>query len=134
MTMLLATINVQRQEMRWSSAGHGPPIIYDARSDRFPEIDGGGIPLGIFDDAAYEEYTQSDVSSGHIIVAATDGTWETKGQDGTLYGMDRLRELLRKNAHRTAAEISELICKTLTQFRGPVAQDDDLTLVIVKVL
>lgn len=134
MTMLLATINVQRQEMRWSSAGHGPPIIYDARSDRFPEIDGGGIPLGIFDDAAYEEYTQSDVSSGHIIVAATDGTWETKGQDGTLYGMDRLRELLRKNAYRTAAEISELICKTLTQFRGPVAQDDDLTLVIVKVL
>jgi len=134
MTMLLATINVQRQELRWSSAGHGPPIIYDASSDQFPEIDGGGIPLGIFDDASYEEYTQTGVSSGQVIVAATDGTWETKGQDGSLYGMHRLRELLRENAHRTAAEISEVICNTLAEFRGPAGQDDDLTLVIVKVL
>jgi serine phosphatase RsbU (regulator of sigma subunit) len=134
MTMLLATINARRHEMRWASAGHGPPILYDAKTDRFFDIDGGGIPLGIFDDATYEEYTQFDVSSGQIIVAATDGTWETKGKDGTLYGMERFRALLRNNAHRSAAEISEAICHALARFRGPSGQDDDLTLVIVKVL
>jgi sigma-B regulation protein RsbU (phosphoserine phosphatase) len=134
MTMLLATIDARRQELRWASAGHGPPIVYDARSDRFPDIDGGDIPLGIYAEVAYEEYTRSEVSSGYIIVAATDGIWETKGQDGTLYGMDRLRALLRRNAHRSAAEISEEIRNTLARFRGPGGLDDDVTLVIVKVL
>ena len=74
------------------------------------------------------------MSSGQIIVAATDGIWETKSQGGTLYCMDRLRTLLRENAHRTAAEISEMIRDALARFRGPIGQDDDLTFVIVKVL
>lgn len=134
MTMLLLTINARRQEMRWASAGHGQPIVYDAKSDRFLEIDGCDLPLGIFDKVAYEEHVQTGVSSGQIIVAATDGVWETKSQDRTLYGMDRLRALLRQNAHRTAAEISDVIRNALAQFRGPAGQDDDLTFVIVKVL
>jgi serine phosphatase RsbU (regulator of sigma subunit) len=134
MTMLLATINAQRQEMRWASAGHGPPIIYDAGTDRFPDIDGGDIPLGIYAEVDYEEYVETGVSTGYIILAATDGLWETKGKDGDLYGMDRLRALLRDNAHRSAAEISEVIRNTLAQFRGPTGQDDDLTFVIVKVI
>ena len=134
MTMLLATVDVRRQELRWASAGHGPPIVYDAGSDRFPDIDGGDIPLGIFAEVAYEEYTLSGLGAGHIIVAATDGVWETKGQDGTLYGMERLRALLRQNARRSAAEISEELRNALARFRGPGGLDDDLTLVIVKVL
>ena len=52
-------------------------------------------------------------------------------QGGTLYSMDRLRTLLRENAHRTAAEISEMILDALAQFSGPIGQDDDLTSVIV---
>ena len=48
--------------------------------------------------------------------------------------MNQLRTLLRENAHRTAAEISEMIRDALAQFRGPIGQDDDLTFVIVKVL
>ena len=72
------------------SAGHGPPIIYDTQTDRFIEIDGGGIPLGIFETVEYEEYIQPGLASGQIIIAATDGIWETKGQNGTLYGMERL--------------------------------------------
>lgn len=133
MTMLLVTLSARREELRWASAGHGPPIIYDASSDSFPEIEGGGIPLGLMDDEVYEEYVQPGLNPGDLLLAATDGLWETRGEDDELFGMDRLRQLLRENAHRPAAETSEAIRDALAQFRGPAGQDDDLTFVIAKV-
>lgn len=133
MTMLLLTLSASREELRWASAGHGPPIILDTRRGEFLDLDGGGLPLGIMDEEVYEEYVQPGISSGHLILAATDGLWETSGRDGAEFGMDRVRHLLRENAGRSAAEISEIIRDALARFRGPAGQDDDLTFVIAKV-
>jgi serine phosphatase RsbU (regulator of sigma subunit) len=134
MTMLLLTVSGMRDTLRWASAGHGPPIIYDANTDTFPELDGGGLPLGLVAGEVYEEYVQPNVRPGYLILAATDGLWETMGEDDVEFGMDRVHELLRENANRPAAEISEAIRDTLAQYRGPNGQDDDLTFVIAKVL
>jgi serine phosphatase RsbU (regulator of sigma subunit) len=133
MTMMLLTISAKRDELRWASAGHGPPIILDTNRGEFLELDGGGLPLGIMSEEVYEEYVQPGVCSGHLILAATDGLWETSGEDEMEFGMDRVRQLLRDNADRSAAEISEAIRDALARFRGPAGQDDDLTFVIVKV-
>jgi serine phosphatase RsbU (regulator of sigma subunit) len=48
--------------------------------------------------------------------------------------MERVRALLRKNAHHSAEEIRQEIRNTLAKHRGPAEPDDDLTFVIVKVL
>lgn len=134
MTMLLVTVSATREDLRWASAGHGPPMIYDANSDKFLEIDGGGLPLGLVHEAEYEEYILPGVKSGFIILGATDGVSETKAEDGTLFGNERLKELVRKNARWTSAEISEAIRNAVAQFRGPSGQDDDVTFVIAKVV
>ena len=132
MTMLLVIVHAERREMRWASAGHGPPIVYDPSTDSFPEYDGGGIPLGIVAEEDYEEYLESGITPGSIILAATDGLWETMGENGELFGMERLRALLRDNARKPAAEISQKIRDTLVRYRGPADPDDDLTFVIIK--
>lgn len=134
MTMLLLTVSGTRDELRWASAGHGPPIIYDAKSDTFPELDGGGLPLGIMAEEVYEKYVQPGVTTGHLILAATDGLWETMNEAGTDFGMERVQQLLREKASLPAADISEAIRNALAQFRGPASQDDDLTFVIAKVV
>ncbi|MEZ6069066.1 MAG: SpoIIE family protein phosphatase [Pirellulales bacterium] len=134
MTMLLITVSATRDELRWASAGHGPPMIYDADADRFLDIDGGGLPLGLFDEAEYDEYVESGVKAGFIILAATDGVCETKGEDGELFGNERLERLVRQHARRTSDEISEAIRDAVAQFRGPSGQDDDVTFVIAKVV
>lgn len=134
MTMLLLTITPGRRELRWSSAGHGPPIVYDSNTDTFPDLSGGDLPLGIVGDEHYEEFVTSDIGPGHIILAATDGLWEAKGADGRLYGMERVHDLLRAHAHRPASEISHEIREALNAYVGPEGQDDDLTFVIIKVL
>jgi sigma-B regulation protein RsbU (phosphoserine phosphatase) len=134
MTMLLITLSAKRDELRWASAGHGPPIVYDPVSDAFPPLEGGGLPLGIEAAADYSEYGQPGIGSGTIILASTDGLTETMNQKGELFGEDRLLDLLRVNANKRASEISEAIRESLAEYRGPVAQDDDLTFVVAKVL
>ncbi len=134
MTMLLMTIDAKLGEMRWASAGHDLPFVYDSVSDQFIEIEGGGVPLGVLDDYVYEEYLIGDVKSGQVYLASTDGVWETFDQEGRMFGKDRVREFLRKDAHRSAAEISELLRAELSDFRGEHTQDDDVPFVVVKVL
>jgi len=133
MTMLLVTIDASSRELRWATAGHGPPILYVAADDRFPELGGGSLPLGLVDGESYDEEIGPSVAPGDIVIAATDGLWETRGPDGTLYGMERLRELVRGHADRSAEEIGRAIRDALDRHRGPNEPDDDLTFVIVKV-
>lgn len=134
MTMLLVTVSAARDELRWASAGHGAPIVYDPTLDGFPELDGGGLPLGLMEGEQYSEYTQPGIKPGSIILAATDGLTETANKQGELYGTERLFPLLRQHAARSADEISEAIRESLAKYRGPLGQDDDLTFVVAKVL
>ncbi len=134
MTMLLVTIDVEHRTLRWASAGHGAPILYNINTDEFLEHDGGGVPLGLVANQSFEEYTHTNITPGHIIIAATDGLWEAKDPQGNLFGMDRVHELIRKHANDSAEQISNAFREALTNFSGPEGQDDDLTFVITKTI
>lgn len=134
MTMLLVTLSAGRDELRWASAGHDAPIVYDPATNAFPEIEGSGFPLGLVEGETYSEFVQPGIKAGSIIVASTDGLTETMNQHGEQYGIQRLHELLREHAGDTADQISEAIRESLAEHRGPRSQDDDLTFVVAKVL
>jgi sigma-B regulation protein RsbU (phosphoserine phosphatase) len=59
--------------------------------------------------------------------------WEAFSGDGEMFGKDRVHDLIRRFANRSAAEISEQINAELTRFLGAKSPEDDLTFVIVKV-
>lgn len=133
MTMLLLTVNGRTRDMRWSSAGHGTPIVFDPATDGFLELEGAGIPLGLVEGTEYEECSRGALPAGSIVLAATDGIWETKGESGELYGMERLEAFLRTHASCSSAEISEALRAELSAYRGQAVQDDDVTFVLVKI-
>ncbi len=66
MTMLLMTVDARRQEMRWATAGHEVPLIYDPQRDEFIELKSRGMVLGIEKNNTYHEETFTDVKSGQI--------------------------------------------------------------------
>ncbi|WP_295413131.1 SpoIIE family protein phosphatase, partial [uncultured Thiodictyon sp.] len=134
MTMLLMVINVPRREMRWASAGHDMPFIYDPQAERFIDVDGAGLPLGILTGHNYEEFVLADVAPGTLFLAGTDGIWETTNSAGEFYGKERVAELIRRQAGRTAEEISACLREELEAFRGTALQSDDITFVVVKVV
>jgi serine phosphatase RsbU (regulator of sigma subunit) len=134
MSMLLMTVDAARKEMRWATAGHEVPVIYDPQSDKFIELKGTGMVLGLKTNNTYTEEKFTDVRSGQIYLSLTDGLWETFNKEGDMFGMERVHELIRSYAHLSAAEISEKIIDEVTRFRGQERPEDDLTFVIVKVL
>jgi len=134
MTMLLMVIDPNRREMRWASAGHDMPFIYEGGTGRFVEVAGGGVPLGILAGARYAEFVLADVAPGTLFLAGTDGIWETTNGDGEFYGKERVSELLRRHADSSAEVISTTLRAELDAFRGPDRQNDDITFVVVKTL
>jgi serine phosphatase RsbU (regulator of sigma subunit) len=134
MTMLLMTVDAERNEMHWASAGHDAPFIYDLVEDRFYELNGGSISLGLQKKAEYEEHIFTDVKSGQIYMASTDGLWEAFNANEEMFGKDRVRDLIRRFADLSAVEICARMNAELSNFLGDANPDDDLTFVIVKVM
>ncbi|MHC4956056.1 MAG: SpoIIE family protein phosphatase [Planctomycetota bacterium] len=133
MTMLLLTVDPAEGSMNWSSAGHGPPILYDSQTDSFPELARGQLPLGLVEGVAYEEKAHRDLVPGDIVLAATDALWETRNLDSEEVGIERLHDLLRGVADRPAQEISDTLRAAVEAWCAPRKPDDDLTLVVIKI-
>jgi len=52
--------------------------------------------------------------------------------DGQLFGKERLREIIRKNARRSADQIIDAVYNELNSFKPGLKLDDDITLVVIK--
>lgn len=133
MTMLLLGINPARSSLRWASAGHRPPMVYDPVSDHFEDLSGGDVPLGVVEMVGYREFEYSKLRPGHIILVATDGLWEAPNPEGAPFGMEGIREVVRNSAAGSAAEIEKGLVDAVNRFRNGAAQTDDITFVVVKV-
>ena len=133
MTLFYAEIDCTDRSIRWVRAGHEPALVYDPRSDEFSELAGqGGLPLGVFGEACYEEYYR-ELAVGQVLVVGTDGIWEARNREGRMFGKLLLQQVIRDNVVRPATEIVEKVLEALKQFLFPLDIQDDATLVVVKV-
>jgi sigma-B regulation protein RsbU (phosphoserine phosphatase) len=81
----------------------------------------------------YEEYLATGLAAGQIIAIGTDGIWEAFDRQGNPYGLERFREVIRRHATRAAQDILEAVFADIRAFTRGARQEDDITLVIVKV-
>ena len=131
-TMSYVVIDRPEGTLRWVRAGHDPGLLFNPDSDIFVELKGPGIPLGVQADWNYETRQVDGFDTGHILVLATDGVWETRNPHGEDFGKERLEALVRLNARRPAQEILDAVIASHKAFRDGRKTDDDVTLVIVK--
>lgn len=132
MTLYCLLIDQRQRRFSWVSAGHDAAIAYDPDTDSFHELEGSDIPLGIDPDWKFTQHESDDWKTNRIIVLGTDGIWEARNPQEEFYGKERLCQIIKANAARTAEEISQAITDSVRQFRGTMAQLDDVTLVVLK--
>jgi sigma-B regulation protein RsbU (phosphoserine phosphatase) len=133
MTLFYLTLDPQEDQIGWVRAGHDPAIIYDPARDTFEELKGKGIALGVDENFTYPENHKTGLNEGQVIAVGTDGIWETFNQDGEMFGKERFREIIRRNANAGARVILNAVYDELNQFAKGLKAEDDITLVIVKV-
>ncbi len=132
-TLFYAEIDVKSKYFRWVRAGHEPAILYDSNRESFEDLTGQGLPLGVSEDAVYEESVKH-INPGQVILVGTDGIKETCNAKGEMFGKNRLKKIIRNNAQKSAKEIIDTVIDTLEHFRFPLETEDDITLVVIKVL
>jgi PAS domain S-box-containing protein len=109
--------------------GHPPPFLIAAAGGA-EEVGTPGPLLGAFDGGAWEE-RHLVVGVGDALVFYTDGVTDTRGEDGELFGQDRLNELLDATAALDADEVASRIDEALQDFeRGQ--QRDDVALLVLR--
>ncbi len=134
-TLFYAEFDERRSTLRYTNAGHNPPLLFrNGGRDGEPvrRLDVGGTVLGIFCDTEFEE-EEVELRSGDALVAFTDGLIEARSPLGEEFGEDRLVEVLLENAGLSAAEIENRILRAVEDWTAEAEQEDDLTLLILKV-
>jgi len=132
-TLFYAEIDPTRRSIQWVRAGHDPALLYDPVNDRFEKLDGEGSALGIDDTFSFSVNSKKDLSSGQILCIGTDGIWETRNPQGEMFGRQRLKDIIRQDSHLPAENILNYIIDSVRDFRAGARQEDDITLVIVKI-
>lgn len=134
MSMFLLEIDPTTKSLRWVRAGHEPAMLFDPTSGLFSDLGGEGMALGVEADARYQGYDRQGWVPGTVIVVGTDGITETRSPSDELFGGRRVREIISYHAEKTAAEIQSAVIDAVQAFRGKAPQEDDVTLVVVKLL
>jgi sigma-B regulation protein RsbU (phosphoserine phosphatase) len=96
------------------------------------ETEGDTFPLGILDEANYEE-TRLQLVTGDKIVFYTDGIVEAMNEKEEMYGFERLQEVIKSNQTVSAESLLESILENVKAFTGEAEQHDDLTVIAVSV-
>lgn len=134
MTLFYLMIDRPNRTLNWVRAGHDPAILYDPVQDRFEELMGDGIPLGIDADWPYTVNERRGLQEGQIIVLGTDGTWEAHNAEGEMFGKQPLLDVIRELRHHSARDILDAAIEALNRFRGNHELEDDVTLLVAKVV
>jgi sigma-B regulation protein RsbU (phosphoserine phosphatase) len=131
-TLLCGLLDDRTRSLVWASAGHEPALWRHARTGLIEELPNTGLPLGVLDDATYEQAGPVVLEPGDILVMGTDGICEARNSRDQFFGTERLRDLMEKSAGLTASQICDLIIDEVAQFVSPAARTDDVTLIVVK--
>lgn len=132
-TLFMLVLDPRAGRMEWIRAGHDPALVYDPATGEFEELVGRGLPLAVDEESSYLPGWTPGWPSGKVIVLGTDGLWESFGPDGSMYGKARLRDVIRGSGNIPAQEILDAIILDWRLFLGGEPQEDDVTLVVIRV-
>lgn len=133
-TMLVLNWTIERELLSYTGAGHEHILIYRGKTRTVDAIKSGGLWLGVEEEI--EEFLQErdlPFGTGDAILLYTDGVTEHHAADtNEMYGLDRLRDFLSKNGHKSAQEILDSLFQDLHEFGQGGQQHDDITVLVFK--
>jgi hypothetical protein len=128
-----AVIRLDRASRRATIASAGHPPVIVRRSGEVETVELFAPPLGVR--LPYRVPSREMAfNSGDVFVLHSDGVYESENAAGEIYGLDRLARVLATLDHAGAAEIRDVILRDLETFRGARLQQDDVTLVVARVV
>jgi sigma-B regulation protein RsbU (phosphoserine phosphatase) len=113
-----------------SNSGLPRPIHVHAGKNHV--IEATGLPLGLFDDANYDEF-RFKMKPGDMFVFFSDGILDARNRRGQLFGRERVEQLVLECASKSADCVVNTLFKAAAEHSAGVESFDDQTVVAIKV-
>lgn len=133
-TLFLARLDPKERTLVYASAGHPPAYVLDAAGKVKQTLPRTGVPLGIQPDTKYLPAAEIKLESGDLLLALTDGIEESAAVDDSLFGIERLLEVVRARQKEPAQQIVHALYAASREFSQNTPQMDDVTAIVIKVL
>ncbi|MDO8835366.1 MAG: SpoIIE family protein phosphatase [Vicinamibacterales bacterium] len=127
-TMFYGTLSVDGV-LTYCNGGHNAPFL--VRKDGVSRLEKGGMILGMFEMAPYEEDTVR-LEPGDTVVVFSDGVSEAQNTTGEEYGDDRLQAILEANRAASPAQVRDRLVASVREFAMGEPQGDDITVLVVR--
>jgi sigma-B regulation protein RsbU (phosphoserine phosphatase) len=115
--------------LTYCNAGHNPPVLIGR--DGVRRLDKGGLILGLFPQAIYEEEAL-DLEEGDTLVVFSDGVTEALNTAGDEFGEERLLPCLDEHRACQPEELRDRILEAVRTFAASAAQNDDVTALVLR--
>jgi sigma-B regulation protein RsbU (phosphoserine phosphatase) len=124
-------IDPATRQLALCNAGHSPVVYVPAAGDPIL-LEAQDIPIGVLDGYSFNSYSRK-LSPDDLFIVASDGFPETRNPDGEMFGYERLKACLALDRTCSAREIVQQLFEAVTQFSGNGPQEDDRTVIVIKV-
>jgi sigma-B regulation protein RsbU (phosphoserine phosphatase) len=129
--------DTERGELRYSVAGHPPPILWrSATRQRIELADASGLLMGFDADASYQD-RRLLLDPGDRVLLFTDGLTEAQNAAGASFGETRLGELFASGDRLPTEGFAASLVDDLRSWSGHHVDrrplTDDLTVVVVDI-
>ncbi len=115
--------------LTYSNGGHNAPMLVTA--DGVRRLETGGVVLGLFEHAEFEEETLS-LTPGDIVVAFSDGVSEAMNESGEEFTDERLIAAIETHRTKTPQDMLDALLVDVRAFCGQATPNDDVTMVVVR--
>lgn len=132
-TAIICRFDPQQRSLFYSNAGHNPAALVRAEDGNVTWLLPTGAAIGLVED--YSIRTEGlTMNSEDVLVFYTDGVSEAINSENQNFGEGRLARLTQQYRSQTAAEILHTLRDALVSFCSGQALDDDVTLLVAKIL
>jgi serine phosphatase RsbU (regulator of sigma subunit) len=126
--MALMLVKINGRNLKMSSAGIPPLLVYRKKTNKIEEYKIKGMPLGAVESYPYET-VEIELETGDTVVLMTDGLPELFNKNKESFGEERLKEIILQNACEPVNEIVNKLFLAGEEWRKENKQNDDITLV-----
>jgi phosphoserine phosphatase RsbU/P len=131
-TLALARLDPRDRSMVYASAGQRGYLLGPGIKSTI--LDSTSLPLGVRADTVVPLSSSMALESGDLITFFTDGVAEAESPGLVRFGVARALQIIRSERDKPAAEIIQTLHQEVLGFCRSQPPQDDITIVIVKVL
>jgi len=113
-------------------ANSGLPRPVMVRDGKISVIEATGLPLGLFDDASYDEF-RFKMKPGDTFVFFSDGILDARNRKGDLFGRGRVEKIIAECAGQSADCAVESLFRAAAEHSAGVETFDDQTVLAIRV-